>query len=112
MSTKQGLPDISKFEFGSVIEIFVENADAEPFSDNLPSDAFDLLLPPNISKLRNRLTRKLYYADRNSKGDLYWKEFEPPKPTFSAYLSREEIKAYGKAPNEIIAAIPFEEAQS
>jgi hypothetical protein len=106
--TTAKLPDISKFEFGSVIEILVESADAEPFSDNLPSDAFDLLLPSNISK-RNRLTRKLYYADRNPEGDLYWKEFEPPKITYSAYLSREEIEAYGKAPNEILAAIPFEE---
>jgi hypothetical protein len=48
-------------------------------------------------------------------GEQIWKEWEkiePPKPTFSAYLSREEIKAYGKAPNEIIAAIPFEEGTS
>jgi hypothetical protein len=102
MSTKQELPDLYNYNHGDIFRRLV-----------MPPQP----VQPLNKEVQSQVVCSWEYFRVTTKGDgkqiwKEWEKIEPPKPTYSAYLSREKIEAYGKAPNEIIAEIPFEEGTS
>jgi hypothetical protein len=99
MSTKQELPDLYNYNHGDIFSRLV-----------MPPQP----VQPLNKEVQSQVVCSWEYFRVTTKGDgkqiwKEWEKIEPPKITYSAYLSREEIEAYGKAPNAILAAIPFEE---
>jgi hypothetical protein len=85
MSKKQGLPDLYNYKHGDIFRRLV-----------MPPQP----VQPLNKEVQSQVVCSWEYFRVTTKGDgeqiwKEWEKIEPPKPTFSAYLSREKIEANG-----------------